>query len=120
MIEFIQSLNEKELRYIAASDYGDREDEYFKELKQIIIHQSCIIYPQQQYMPGEVITLCSNTMEAKHGKEFVACNLLLMTNRGAFDNLDLAAKFKGQEYDYKRLSEPYSNLIYLAYKWAGF
>lgn len=118
-ISYIQSLDDKQLKYIAASDYGDSQNEYFNELKKIIIHQSCIIYPEQQYMPGEVIVLCSNSLDAKHAKEYIACNLLLFINRGAFDTLDLSAKLSEQQYDYENLSEPCRNLIMRAYQWAG-
>ncbi|MGM8224931.1 hypothetical protein ACSV5M_00015 [Cellvibrio sp. ARAG 10.3] len=119
-IDFIKSMDDKQLKYTAFSDYGDQQDEYFRELKKVIFHQSCILYPEQQYMPGEVIDLCSNAYVAKHAKEYIACNLLLIINRGAFDSLDMARKLKKQEYDYGSLSETYHNLIVRAYKWAGF
>lgn len=119
-IDYIKSMNDKQLRYIASSDYGDVGNDYFKELKRVIVQQSCILYPEQQYMPGEVISLCSSTYVVKHAHEYIACNLLLIINRGAFDNLDIARKFKTQEYDYGNLSEPYRDLIIKAYKWAGF
>lgn len=119
-IGFIQSMDDKQLSYIASSDYGDQKDDYFKNLKKVIIHQSCIMFPEQQYMPGEVIDLCSTSLCSKHAAEFIACNLLLIINRGAFDNLDLGDRMKRQSYEYSNLSEPYEDLIKKAYRWAGF
>ncbi len=119
MINFIQQLNDKKIRYIASSDYSDNCDEYYEQLKQVIFQQSCILYPDQEFMPGNVISLCSNDLIPKHGHEFIACNLLLIINRGAFRNIDLHQHKKNLGQKYSQLSEPYSALIEKAYLWAG-
>lgn len=119
MINFIQQLNDKQIRYIANTDYSDSCDEYYEKLKQVIFQQSCILYPNQEFMPGNVIGLCSNELIPKHGHEFIACNLLLIINRDAFGNIDLYRHRQCLEHEYSKLSEPYSALIEKAYLWAG-
>ena len=120
MIEFIQSLSEKEIRYIASSDYKNNELEYFENLKKVIIHQSCILYPEQEFMPGEVISLCSHELVVKHAREYIACNLLLIINRGVFSNGRIEWQYEKQKDTYQQLSEPFQELIKKSYKWAGF
>lgn len=119
MIEFIQSLSEKEIHYIASSDYKNYESEYFVNLKKVIIQQSCILYPGQESMPGEVISLCSHELVLKHAREYVACNLLLIINRGVFSGR-IEWQYEMQKDSYQQLSEPLQELIRRSYKWAGF
>jgi hypothetical protein len=120
MIEFIQSITDKEIRYIANSDYGDSADIYYDLVKKVIFNQSCIMTLDQHYSPGEVIALCSYYPEKGHEREFCICRLLYIINRGVFGANDLAAQLAENECLYRSMSEYYSELIFSAYRWAGF
>ncbi|NIB45233.1 hypothetical protein HBA55_37020 [Pseudomaricurvus alkylphenolicus] len=120
MIDFIQSVTEKEILYIANRDYGDSADEYRDLLKKVIFNQSCIMTLEQHYSPGEVIALCSSYPEYGHEREFCICLLLYIINRGVFGANNLAAQLEANESLYRSLPEKYSTLVFDAYKWAGF
>ncbi len=122
MIEFIQSITESELRFIAKSDYGTDADDYYKSLKSVIFGQGCIMTTSQSYIPGEVISLCSNYPTEKHEREFTICNLLVIINRGVFHlkDSDLESKLEANRSLYRSLGAKYSDLILGAYRWSGF
>ncbi len=120
MIEFIQSVTEKELRFIANSDYGDSADEYYSLLKKVIFQQSCIMTVDQNYSPGEVIALRSYYPEKGHEREFVICLMLYLINRGVFPGCDLSNQLSEYRSIYDNLPEKYSKLVFSTYEWAGF
>lgn len=70
MIEFIQSITDEEMNFIAHLDYGCSKDEHFQALKKVIFEQKGICNKDQSWYPAEVYELGSNSLKTGHEREF--------------------------------------------------
>ncbi|WP_444928896.1 hypothetical protein ACJJIF_13630 [Microbulbifer sp. SSSA002] len=122
MINFIQSITESELKFIAQADYGSDADIYYKDLRNVISEQQCILTLEQHYYPGEVISLCSHYLTPKHEREFSICICLVLLNRGVFslNEANLQVWFNENKSLYRSLDPKHEKIIFDAFSWAGF
>jgi hypothetical protein len=117
MKNIIQTITDKELRFISSADYGQDASEHCDALKTVIFHQKGIISNEQYWFPYEVIELCSNSLKENHEREFVMCTLLIILNvsAGTDKTNDLEYKFNSFSSEYDKLSKPLSELIIKEY-----
>jgi hypothetical protein len=115
MIEFIQTLCEQEIEFIANLDYKQDSEKHMATLNKVIFEQNGETTEDQYWFPLEVIELGANSMKFGHEKEFVVCTLL------AFINSPDSAEFKfdANVENYDLLPEKLRNMILEAYMSIG-
>ena len=112
MIDFIQSISENEIEYIANLDYGQDNEKHKVALKNLIFNQVCKSLPEQHWFPMEVIELGSYSLSKGHEKEYTICTLLLLMNVPD----DINNLFESQSKTYDLLPNKYRDLIVSAYE----
>jgi len=119
MIEFIQTITEDELRFIANLDYGCGKEEHFHALKKVVFEQNGICNNTQFWYPAEVYELGSTSLQTGHEREFTICTLLVILNAlNGRDHIELSDKFDDRAYDYDQLPESLKSRIIQAYEQA--
>ncbi|MCP4325329.1 MAG: hypothetical protein GY787_26485 [Alteromonadales bacterium] len=107
MIEFIQSISENELEFIAGLDYGQESERHYAALKEVIFNQSCKVTDKQCWFPLEVIELGSYSLQQGHEKEFTICTLLVLLNNPE----DVNYNFENGASNYDLLPNKFKKLI---------
>ena len=107
MIEFIQSISENEMEFIAGLDYGQESERHYAALKEVIFNQSCKITEKKCWFPLEVIELGSNSLQQGHEKEFTICTLLVLLNNPE----DVDYDFESSASNYDLLPNKYKKII---------
>jgi len=117
MIKFIQSITDKELKYISERDYGSDAEKHLEALRSVIFKQNGLITEDQCWYPYEVVELGSNALHEGHEREFVICTLLIILNVKNGTDLvnDLDHKFESFSYEYDRLPKELSELVLNGY-----
>lgn len=77
IINFIESVSEVELDYIAAADYGRDVDRHKKALKDLIFSQHGVMHKDQYWYPYEVVELRRWSCQQGHEREFAICHLII-------------------------------------------
>ncbi|WP_085306441.1 hypothetical protein [Colwellia polaris] len=111
MIEFIQTISEQEIKFIANLDYKQEAEKHAVALKKVIFEQCCETTEEQYWFPLEVIELGANSMQKGHEKEFVICTLLACINSP--DSAEF--RFEANTKNYDLLPESQRNLILETY-----
>ncbi len=121
MIDFIQSITNEELDFIAGLDNGCNQEEHLRELRKVIFEQGGIANSEQYWYPMEVYELGSNWLQAGHEREFTFCTLLVIYNviRGRDNASDLEHKFHNHAAEYDQLPPQYRSYVLEAYAQAG-
>ena len=111
MIEFIQTISEHEIEFIANLDYKQEAEKHIAALNKVVFEQNCETTEEQYWFPLEVIELGANSLKSGHEKEFVVCTLL------AFINSPDSAEFKfdANVNNYDLLPESQRNMILETY-----
>lgn len=119
MIEFIQSITDAEMNFIANLDYGCGKEEHLQALKKVIFEQGGICNNDQLWYPAEVYELGSNSLQQGHEREFVICTLLVILNviKG-YGHIELSEKFDHHAWAYDQLPENLKGRIIQAYEQA--
>lgn len=121
MMEFIQSINNDELKFISRLDYGAGIKKHYAALKALIFEQGGIVNEDQYWYPYEVIELGSNSLQAGHEREFTICTLIVIHNviSGSDKTTDLEYKFETHAGEYDMLPETCKSLVMAAYERAS-
>ncbi len=77
ILDFIKSITETELNYIAAADYGRDIDKHRNALKDLIFVQNGIVQKGQYWYPYEVVELNRWSCKEGHEREFAICHLII-------------------------------------------
>jgi len=117
MIEFIQSITEPELRFVASLNNGQEDQSHYNALNKLIFNNSCSFEDNQRWFPYEVIELGAHWLQAKHEREFVICNLLVIhaVNTGFDTSTDLEQKLADRTTDYDKLPGYLLSIVLNAY-----
>lgn len=76
-IEFIKTISEEELDFIAKSDYGQEVERHKTALKKLIFEQNGVVQQEQFWYPYEVVELCKNVCQKGHTREFLICHMII-------------------------------------------
>lgn len=118
--EFLYSLTDDELKFIAARDYGIDADLHLTELRKLLVSQGGLPTETQYWHPYEVIELGAHTLIEGHEREFTACTLLRLRAAGCgFDtSTPLKEALADRATDYRALPAPLGEMILRAYELA--
>ena len=117
LAEFLQSLSDDELRFIANLDYGVDSDLHLDGLRKLISEQDCVLAEGQDWYPYEVIELGAHKLTPGHEREFAACTLIVLqaVTSGYDDSTNLEWKFDEQAQSYDLLSPELRDAVLHAY-----
>ncbi|MBA8886822.1 hypothetical protein FHW12_001013 [Dokdonella fugitiva] len=120
LVALLNSLKPEELRFIAALDYGQDEEQHFQALSTVIERGGRFVQGEHWH-PYEVVELGAHALVPGHEREFAACALLVIAAvASGFDlSTDLADKFDNLAEAYGNLAPPLRESILSAYVAAG-
>jgi hypothetical protein len=78
--QFIKSLTEDEIWFIAGLDYKADLEKHYSALKKVLVRNGNIEMATENWFPYEVIELGANDLIPGHQREFTACLLIVMMN----------------------------------------
>jgi hypothetical protein len=85
--EFLNSLTEAELSFIAALDYGSGAERHLKALSEVIARGGAVRMETEFWYPYEVIELGMNHLQKDHEREYAACMAIVFLNLASGEDL---------------------------------
>jgi len=113
MHEFIATVSEPELRFIASCDYGQDQEKHFLALHELIFKRKGAFTEDDVWFPYEVIELCANSIRGGHERAFAISALLVVhAVESGFDTwTDISDKFSKSIFSTNCLPSDLANLL---------
>jgi hypothetical protein len=113
MHSLLTTASKSELFFIAGLDYGQKQDQHFAALQDLIFQRNGHFQAGDNWFPYEVIELGANGVQVGHEREFVICSLLVIhAVKSGFDTwTDLTEKFSNSNFSNENLSVEFVDLL---------
>ncbi len=112
-LEFVKSITEDEINFIANADYGEDADLHSKALRELIFKNDCILSDDQIWYPYECVELVRWECKEGHMREFAFCNIIIAISiiSGADNTNDPEYMLNTITHEYDKLPEDLRELV---------